>query len=408
MNFFASVGDDIPKNLYPLYNYNSFINTELLSFEGVRTEKIAFSIANKADVAFEQGKILDAHKMAYHALKLDRKSTDAIRVLARLTFKYGDGDTALCTLRELLNYCRPFYKKVFEAKAGDFYNVAFTRPYIRILNLIGFISRRFSRFLLQAQAYEEIVRLNNRDNTSSRDKLAGAYMTLVFKDSKGPRSIDQFRALIKSPLRPPCPDTMFGKESLEVSIRWIKIAAEYAAGGQWKTLLSNENKKSQWLTKYLMREISFIPEAEKKGHVANGYVMGDDMDDARKIYEYIEVASMQRPEFINDMHKFLRKPDEKFEERTREIAKERYPVYTEEELRKMLDENLDMGRNIMKKGDFSKAEKIFSKCRKILSDISYLSGSLRVLTMSDIPYAVFSNRMFCAMHLSHWNYHALL
>ena len=391
---------------YPKYIMNTFVINErlMLQTSGTFTKKSeekAFTIANKVDVALEQCRIEDAIKMAFHAFKIDPISLDAVRVLAKIIFKIGDYDSAICATREAIGFIRENIIDLFELKDGNFYQEIDTRPYIRALNQLAYLARRSGRYLLQVQSFEEILRLNNKDNTGARDKLIGAYITLFF--AKIPQRNYKHLVDFMNVKLTKEQENIFGSDKEEVAIRWGKIGMEYSKGGNWQKLAIQEYKRSEWLFRYFNREISFIPEAEKRGSIANGYVIGSDMDDARKIVDYMEPAAWINPQFVIDLYSLINQgQNEKFNEKTKEYAKTKYPNYTEEELNQIVQRDLDAGREMLKVKNFIKAERYFNSCRNALSQIAFLKGSYRVLSINP-PFAVFSNRLTCACQLRHWN-----
>ena len=392
---------------YPQYIMNTFVINERLMLEtgGLFPKKIqqkAFTIANKADVALEQCRVEDSIRMAFHAFKLYNKSADAIRTLARILYKIGDYDSAMCATREMIAWMRPTIGYIFKLGDGKFYQEVVTRPYIRALNQLAYFARKAGRFLLQVQCYEEILRLNNRDNTDARDKLICSYVTL-FHAKIPQRTFEHLTDFFDVRLTED-KENIFGDDSEEVAVRWGKIGMQYVKGGNWQKLAIQEFKRSEWLFRYFNRDISFIPEAEKRGNIANGYVVGSEMDDARKIVDYMEPIGWINPQFVIDLHRLVNQADdEAFNQKTKAYAKKRCPInYTEEELEQIIDKELEAGREMLRTKNFIKAEKCFSTCRNALSQIAFLKGSYRVLSINP-PFAVFSNRLTCAVQLRHWN-----
>lgn len=106
-------GDDV----YKQYHLRHFLNSErmfLSTYDCTEDEIKAFTIANKAEDAIDKGKLEDAERMAYHALKLDPSCIDAWRILCVLLKPLSDTDSILNALREVLPFARESMNQILK------------------------------------------------------------------------------------------------------------------------------------------------------------------------------------------------------------------------------------------------------------------------------------------------------
>ena len=90
-----AVPDDYPQYVAGPYVYSEQHFFKIQYPECTVNELRAFLIANKADVAYEQGKIADAQKMCFHALTFNACDVDAYTGLTRQLIKVIEDDYTL-------------------------------------------------------------------------------------------------------------------------------------------------------------------------------------------------------------------------------------------------------------------------------------------------------------------------
>ena len=398
---------------YPQYHLPPFLQSErmFLNLNGqIPTNKErAFTIANKATTAIEQLEVDKAEKMAYHALSLDPECIDAWRILAKCLSQFSDGDTVVCALREILNFARPFYKQEFEEAQGQFYNYSNTRPYMRILIDLASIAFQSDELDVATHVYEEMIRLNHRDNTGARNELLACYIKVIgrlrkYPKSKPVRTIEQAMALInnKWPSGDGSSDPLF--EDDNITVRWAKIAFEYAKKGKWQELAKAEYKKNPLMFQVIFNEkdVSKIPPASPHGY---GYLVGDPSDDVRAHGHMIQEAYKEWPDLIIDLAKLFREKIANQSNFIKEIkAQASNPdndlsKQNKEHMAFIGNEFLSTGRETLRKSSFSEALQYFTLAKRGFFEACQPSRRFYL----HAPFAIVSNRATCAAYLSSWN-----
>lgn len=193
----------------------------------------AFDFSIQAEMALNQRHLKNATTFVFKSLQLDPQCIDAWRVLSVLTKYDGDSDTMLNTQREILSYARLKYSAFF-SKNGKFYEITQTRSYIRLLFEIFQSAFRGDQTDTATFALEEVLRLNHKDNTASRDPLLCMYLMLIGRSrrqhpSLPERKMEQAEALFKTRLSS-SGSPAYANESQDVIVRWTKIIFHLRVG----------------------------------------------------------------------------------------------------------------------------------------------------------------------------------
>lgn len=294
--------DYIEYELPPLISTERMFNS---AREDMTPEKErAFTIAHKARTAMELGKYKDADKMAFHALTIDPLCVDAWRVFSKSMNQTCEGDTVICSLRELLYFSRQFYQKEIKECDGMFYSVSYTRPYIRILSDIAMTAFQSSQLDVTIYAYEEILRLNIRDNTGARNPLLACYLKIIGRIKRIPstkpvRTIQHAEQLMYGKI-----DTESVFEDENLTVRWAKICIAYIRNKNWKDIAKEEFEKNDLIFKFVFNEIDQI-QPEDPNH-PDSYRSGSKSEEVRMLGGMIKEAMKDWPDFIIELCKFIK------------------------------------------------------------------------------------------------------
>lgn len=393
---------------YPQYRLPTMIATEqsFLGLQGEVEENVerAFVIANKALPAIEQGKIDEAERMSYHALSLDPLCIDAWRMLCKVLNQNCDGDTIVCALREVLSFSRQFIKDEFENQAGNFYQLAHTRPYIRTLTDLAKTALRGDQLDVAIYAYEECLRLNHHDNMLNRDPLLCCYIKLIGrlrrhpKNTKPKRTIQQVEQFIDSILYDDV--TTFNKDTL--SVRWALICLAYIKKENWKQLAKEEYSRDDHIFKVLFGEINIPRLPPPNLEMPNGFIIGSKMAEVR-CYGYIKEAMEDWPDLLIDLRKlFIGKVTPQVAEDIRLNApnpdNDLHPLYKQQAYRDG-EAALAQARTALSNRNFGQAVTLFTFAKNGFDEASLPSRRWYLHT----PFAIASNRATAACQLKMWN-----
>ena len=390
---------------YRQYRLPTMIATEQ-SFLGLQGEveenkERAFVIANKGLPAIEQGKIDEAERMSYHALSLDPLCIDAWRMLCKVLNQNCDGDTIVCAIREVLSFCRPFFKEEFETQAGNFYQLAHTRPYIRLLTDMGKTALRGDQLDVAIYAYEECLRLNHHDNMLNRDPLLCCYIKLIGrlhrhpKTTKPKRTIAQVEQFIDSVLYDDV--TTFNKDTL--TVRWAQICLAYIKKQNWQKLAKEEYSKDDHIFKVLFEEIKIQRLPPPNLEMPNGFIIGSKMAEVRA-YGYIKE---DWPDLLIDLRRLFRgKVTPQLAEDIRLNApnpdNDLHPLYKQQAY-KDGEAALAHARSALAARNFSQAVTLFTFAKNGFDEASLPSRRWYYHS----PFAIASNRATAACQLKMWN-----
>lgn len=400
---------------YPQYRLPTFIFSErtfhALDGELDPAKERAFTIANKVASAIESNNYADASKMAYQAYQLDPLCVDAWRSMVKILNEVSDGDTIITATRELLYFSRRFYQEEFH-QVGMFYSISTTRPYMRILTDLAEIATVSLQLDLATYCYEEMVRLNHRDNTGARDPLLCCYVKLIgrarrFPNSTKPiRTIKQARQLINCVFDDEnnsdhCP--LFDKDNL--CVRWAELCFLYAEKGNWKKVARREYQKNDIIFQLIFDEIrnEDIP-AARPDMPPDSFLAGSKSDDVRARGGWIKEALFDWPDFVIELYRLIRgKVTPAFEKKVRTSA----PV-PENELRpefkaqmaKLGEDFLQKGRDTLKDRKFEQSIQNFTLAKRSYFEASQPSRRWYL----HAPFAIVSNRATAAYFMKKWNF----
>lgn len=394
-------------NDYPQYQLPTFIFSER-AFQGLEGEpdpkkERAFTIANKATPAMECGNFEDAKKMAYHALSLDPLCVDAWRVLCKILNQMCDGDTVICATREVLNFSRQFYQEEFEQEDGMFYSISTTRPYMRLLSDIASTALQSEQLDVAIYTYEEMIRLNHRDNTGARDPLLCCYLKIIgrihrFPSTRPIRTIEQAQQLINCKFDE---DPLF--EDNNLTVRWANLCFAYIQKKNWKKLAKKEHDKNDLLFKVIFNEVDISQIQPAAPQVPGGFLVGSKSDDVRANGGAIKEAMKDWPDFVIDLCKFLRrKATPSFIDEVRSNAPEPENELTPQYKHQMTtigNQFLDKGRSTLASRDFRQSIQNFTLAKRGFYEAAQPSRRWYL----HAPFAIASNRATSALQLQMWN-----
>ena len=148
------------------------------------TENTAKDAYDYVSLAEDADTVQEAYRLARKALKIDPDNIDAMH----LTSVYGakDFEDGLKHLGTAVEKAKKIMKKqgyFDEANIGEFWAIWQTRPFIRLMR--EYFSRLVDsgRMRMAAEVGEEIIRLNNGDNTGVRSVLMHVYAYLIDEKS---------------------------------------------------------------------------------------------------------------------------------------------------------------------------------------------------------------------------------
>ena len=346
--------DYVQYQLPPLIHTERMFNSAL---DDMTPEKErAFTIANKARTAMECNNYEEARKMCYHAISIDPLCVDGWRNLCKILNQYVEGDTVICALREILNYSRQFYSDVFEENDGMFYSISYSRPYMRILNDIALTSFQSDQLDVTIFAYEEMLRLNHRDNTGARNNLLACYLKIIgrirrFPSTRPIRTIDHVEKLINGQLNS---EPIFKVENLIV--RWAKLCISYLRDQNWRELAKEEFKKNDIIFGVIFNEIEVSKIPPENG---NAYAGGSKEDEIRAHGAMIKEAMRDWPSFIIELCKLIKgnASQEFIDEVTSNAPNPESELTNDHKIQmKILGQSfLDQGRAVLSKGNFQQS-----------------------------------------------------
>lgn len=122
----------------------------------------------------------DAIRYARNALSLDPDNLDAETMIAFNT-EYEDVFENLLAMRKVCDHGEKLMRQqgYLDKDVGDFWMILETRPYIRALGMRMKLEIYCGMYRLAEATGEEIIRLNNNDNTGARLALMSLYATTL-------------------------------------------------------------------------------------------------------------------------------------------------------------------------------------------------------------------------------------
>ena len=358
----------------------------------------------------ESGNTTDAIKMAYEAYSLDPLSADAWRAMIKLNVEYTDADTLITMMRELLHFSRRFYDEAFH-QVGMFYSISSTRPYMRVLTDLAEIAMSNLQLDVATYCYEEMVRLNHRDNTGARDPLICCYLKIIGRARRFPKTTRPVRTIAHAKKLIRCVFTDENSSSRcplfeegNTCVRVAEMCFAYVEKGNWKKIARSEYQKNPLLFQLIFDEVrqEDIPEAQPNMQPGT-FLAGNKSEDVRMKGGWIKEAMLDWPDLVIELYKLIRgKMVAAFEEKVKENA----PIPEAEidskfktRIIKLGGEFLQTGRDTLTKKDFHPA---FDNCTMAKrSFVEAAQPSKRFYLHS--PFAVSSNRATAGYFMGRWN-----
>jgi len=367
----------------------------------------AFTLANKADTALERNDPEMCEKLSMEAIRLDPASVDGYFSLIKSVVANLDEDTVQCAIREIINMARTQISECIEERDGMFYSRVETRPYIRLLLFIAVQSRNIGRIEVATQAYEEVLRLNRRDNTGCRYELIGCYLSIIGRmQRKQPVYIKRTQQNIEDMIASEFDgDTLFRPEKDEIILRWTRFMLNYANKKEWKSLAKEEYKRSDLLFKLLFRTIPNIPPSDtvlKAG--VDGFCLGEPSEEARRISSLMLCAFKEWPEFLIELRHLFLKPDRSFNETVRNEAPDILFDLQNEQKESYMEycfNFLENGRVCLAKGQLMTSFEKFTLAKRACFEVAFPSD--RWYVSPNAPFAIVSNRSTASFKLQKWN-----
>ena len=158
-----------------IMNYNASIHVQPgLNEDTAQTSDDWMELAEETDDKD------DAIRYARNALSLDPDNLDAETMIAFNT-DHEDVLDNLLAMRKVCDHGEKLMKQhgYLDKDAGEFWMVLETRPYIRALNMRMELEISCGMYKLAEATGEEIIRLNNNDNTGVRLALMSLYATTL-------------------------------------------------------------------------------------------------------------------------------------------------------------------------------------------------------------------------------------
>jgi hypothetical protein len=181
----------------------------------------------------------------------------------------------------------------------------------------------------------------------------------------------------------------------EAIVRWYNIIRTYAKNGDWRSLVREEGQRSESLLRTLFRETDDIPVGIPG--VGRGYMA--DRADCRNIEEGLKMALLEWPDFMIDLHTFVRRPDDAFDARIRAMVPAQGSQEAQDLMRQMGETFLDKGRVALQAKNYEDAVKYLSIAKR--GYVDYCLPSHKWYTIA--PFALVSNRATAAQQLGYWN-----
>lgn len=363
----------------------------------------AFTIANKAREAMNLNNNEDAIKMAFHSLILDPLCIDGWLVLCKILFQMCDGDTVICNFREILYFSRFLFRKEFELNNGRFYSIPYTRPYIRILSEIGSAASISDRLDLAIFTYEEILRLNHKDNTGSRNLLLAYYLKIIgrikrFPSTRPIRTVEQAEQLMYGQIDS---ENIFEENNL--TVRWAKLCFAYLRDKNWKEIAKEEYEKNELIFKVVLNDIQISEIPPSDPNHPEYFILGNKNDDVRQKGQFIKDAMKDWPDFMIDLCKYIKNDvSSQFRNEVMSNAPNPENMKTKQHKEKVSSIGqhfLEQARSLLSNRQFEQAIEVLSVSKRGFFEAC--NPSLRWYLHA--PFAIASNRATAAAQTSKWD-----
>ncbi|OHT04078.1 TPR Domain containing protein [Tritrichomonas foetus] len=406
--------------IWPQYRLKPLLLTEKRFLRkqrpGITNDQIkALILANKSNDASENEKYQDAAKMCFEAIALDPNCIDAYSYLAKAMLCFDeDMFSSIEASRELLIFARMSYEPLFKMLSnGTFYNCAPTRPYIRLISNIGTYARCVGDIELAIYCYEELIRLNHRDNTGARSPLMAAYIEVLGRKRNNPtyqfqrtfQVVDQF---LSAKLDTSDNTNVFGDDRDDVNVRYFDlVSAFYHKSRNLTNLIKKENQRNSKMVDCVLRDKKIEINDPEVAGMFNQFVYGNKNDEVYVHGAYLVTAMQEWPDLLANMMSVVRKlPKSRILEDTlRQLSynhKDTININSllNQKLIKEGNEKLELGRKLMTNKDILKAYLAFSEAKAKFETVAM---NTRTRWYQHAPFAIVSNRCTCAVILKEWN-----
>lgn len=371
------------------------------SKEYTNDQILAFTLANKADMMLESSAgiintLAFAIDFAFRSFKMDPLCVDALRVMSKLMLKIpqADHDTIICCYREILSTFRELiYNNILFENPGDAIHQYKLLSYIRLLKDIAGAAITSEKNEVAVFAYEEILKADNLDYYSARLYLILSYIKIIGRIKRtGSASVirteEHLQKLVEAVL-PHSSGKLFEGDSDTIVYRWLQMLLAYQKKDNdlLYKLAKIEEEKVPSLIKYLFDETKLQ------------FLQGS--SEVKQFSEPLHFALIEWPDFIIELHNFLRKEDKKFNQMITRFV----PAYSDSssanfkiQMGKMGFDFLERGRNAQRTGNYIKAITLFTMSKR------YFVESMKPCQRwyLNAPFALASNRGTCAENCKQW------
>ncbi|OHT09526.1 hypothetical protein TRFO_21573 [Tritrichomonas foetus] len=367
------------------------INSRMYSSDQIT----AFTLAHKAEAMFESNSITMALEFAHRALKLDPLCADAFRIIIHimLIIPQLDCDTVICLIRELIfTFRNLIYDELLFDHPGEGLQVYQLRSYIRILVDLSQIALTSEKYEIAVYAYEEALRVDNEDYSQARDFLILMYLKNIGRTRRSQkamvdRTIDDLKSLIDCTL-PKSDGPLFKGDENTLVMRWMKMMLAYMDGNKelFKNLARKEERKNSEIIKVIFNE--------KKPEFMND-------NESKKYCIALTNTLIDWPDFLIDLHTFLRSEDQDFNNKCNKLASTILEDVSRDarvQMASMGSDFLDRGRSAHRNGNFFKAISFFTMAKRYI--VEAMKPSQRWYPSA--PFAIVSNRAACAERITLW------
>ena len=254
-------------------------------------------------------KFHEARDHALLALMIDPLCIDSYRILYTILNDITDGDTALCGIREVINFAR-IYNNSFFDKSRELtgYSCLQLRPYVRLLLLYSDIGRQMGRIDLTTHTDEELLRIDPYDNMNTRYMLLADYIKIIGRIDRGEptpvvRTVDHLTQLLNA--KKPDNNLLFSPPDdsssnvLERLVQWARIFVAFIKNEDWKTPAKKELKESALLLNVLVK---FTLHENEEKRLSSGCKCRNCTASKLAIYAFIDC-----PHFMILMRRLYRK-----------------------------------------------------------------------------------------------------
>jgi tetratricopeptide (TPR) repeat protein len=185
--------------------------------------------------ALETEDLGEALRLVHEALELDPDCTDAQRLMVALL--PTSVENRLHLMREVVEKAERGMSKSFVQKnTGHFWGMVSTRPYMRAKQHLGELLAETRDFEGAIATFEQMLKLNPKDNQGMRSPLLGLYLA-----ANRPEAADHLMSLYE------------GEEDLDACFAWARVLERWLSGkvDDAKAALAKARKMNRFTEPYL-------------------------------------------------------------------------------------------------------------------------------------------------------------